>query len=102
MSAWPPPGAQGPRRGGLIAALVVAVVLLIGSVAATIAWADGPDRFGGPVVPDRWDSRWDQPGGPADREWFDRMGDMHEWMHGDDDRLPPWLEEESPTPTPSS
>ncbi len=49
---------RGPGRGALVAALVVAVVLLLGSVGATVAWATtadsavparfGIERMGGP------------------------------------------------------
>ena len=41
---------RGPRRGVLVGALVVAVVLLVGSVGASVAWA----HSAGPAVPARF------------------------------------------------
>ena len=37
--AGPPAGRRGPRRGVLVAALVVAIALLVGSVGVTAVWA---------------------------------------------------------------
>ena len=36
---------RAPRRGALVVALVVAVVLLVGSVGATVAWAHAEARI---------------------------------------------------------
>ncbi len=108
MSTQPSPAGAprtDQRRGLLVAGLVVAVVLLVGSVLATVAWA--PRTFAGPGVPD--ERTWEL--GPG---WYGGMGRMHDWMHdrmfdrwdgrqGSDNDLPPWWfdERESPAPTPS-
>lgn len=94
MSAQPAPPAgsrPGPSRGLLVAGLVVAVALLVGSVAATLAWA--PRASAGTVL-DRWDGQ-ERVLGPG---WADRMERMHDRMHDDD--TPRWWPDE-PTPTPS-
>ncbi len=67
--AWTRPG---PGRGLLVGALVVAVVLLVGSVAAAFAWA--PGTWAG-TVPDGTYGQ-ERVLGPG---WFDRM---HDRMYG--------------------
>ena len=95
--AWTRPG---PGRGLLVGALVVAVVLLVGSVAATFAWA--PRSWAG-TVPDGTYGQ-ERVLGPG---WYDRMERMHDRMHGygygwgyGDGDWPGWWSDE-PTPEPT-
>jgi hypothetical protein len=72
MSLPSAPAPRPRRRAPLVAALVVAVALLAGSVAIAVPWLGGTARSAGygPQVQD------DQSGVPA---WMDRM---HDAMHG--------------------
>lgn len=89
-------GRSGPRRGQLVAALVVAVVLLATSVLATVAWAQAGSEASAPAVvgePDRREAR-----GWPDRSdlMYERMDEMHDWMHGSGrggGRMPFWFDE---------
>ncbi len=95
--AWNRPG---PSRGLLVGALVVAVLLLVGSVAATLAWAP---RTGPGTVLDRGFGQ-ERVYGPG---WSDRMERMHDRMfgygygYGDGDGYGPrwWSDEPTPAPT---
>ena len=80
MSQPAPARAQGAsRRAGLVVALVLAVVLLVGSAAAAIVWSGAaPGRTSTPASIDQQvvpDGRTGYP---------DAMWRMHEWMHGTD------------------
>lgn len=89
-------GRSGPRRGQLVAALAVAVVLLVTSVLATVAWAQAGSEASDPAVigePGRREAR-----GWPDRSdaMYERMDEMHDWMHGSgrgEGRMPFWFDE---------
>lgn len=102
----PAPATERPdaRRRQLVTALVVAVVLLLVSVVAAIAWAPRgpaalPGGWSGWMAPDERGFGPGERGLPDDDTWG-RMERMHDWMHGDEGVAPPWWDEE-PTPTPS-